>query len=330
MPDSKQLPSTKDQLLEYLKAEKGEWVSGQALSGRLSVSRSAVSKNIQRLREAGYVIESASGRGYLLQDIPDRLLPAEIQDGLKTGFFGKGDIAYFMEIDSTNARAKDMASEGAAEGTVVVAEKQTGGRGRKGRDWFSPPMGGIYCSLILRPEFPPEDGPKITFLSAVAAAEALGRFMSSGLTIKWPNDILANGKKIAGILTEMTSEMDAINYVVVGIGINVNTHAFPGDIQQKATSLLRETNERFSRVAILRAYLEAQEKWYNLFKKEGFEPILEKWATMAPIVGKAVRIEMVDRTIEGKVRGIDPDGVLIVEDKDGAAHRIISGDVFFI
>ncbi len=330
MPNSKQLPSTRDRLLECLKTQQGDWVSGQTLSRRLSVSRSAVSKNIQTLRAAGYVIESASGRGYRLQNIPDRLLPAEIRDGLDTRCFGKSEIIHFMEIDSTNARAKEMAFKGAAEGTVVVAEKQTRGRGRKGRDWFSPFMGGIYCSLILRPEFPPQEGPKITFLSAVAAAEALGRFMPSGLTIKWPNDILANGKKIAGILTEMTSEMDAVNYAVVGIGINVNTHEFPGDIQQKATSLLRETNERFPRVAILRAYLEAQEKWYNIFKKKGFEPILKEWGAMAPIVGKAVRIEMVDRTIEGKVRGIDRDGVLIVEAKDGAAHRVISGDVFFV
>lgn len=322
--------NTKDQLLEQLKAEQGEWVSGQALSERLSVSRSAVSKHVQTLRSAGYGIESLSRRGYRFQNIPDRLLPAEIRDGLETRYFGKSEIAHFSEIDSTNARAKEMAAKGAAEGTVVVAEKQTKGRGRKGRDWFSPVTGGIYCSLIFRPDFPPDQGPRITFLSAVAAAEALGRFVPSGLTVKWPNDILFNGKKVAGILTEMTSEMDTIDYAVVGIGINVNTDTFPREIRQTATSLYRETNQRFSRVAILRVYLEAMEKWYDVLRNEGFAPILKKWGAMAHIVGKAIRVEMVDKTIEGNVRAVDPDGVLILEDGDGASHRILSGDVFFI
>jgi len=305
-------------------------VSGQILSDRLCISRSAVSKNIHALREAGYTIESASRRGYMLQAAPDRLLPAEIRDGLNTRCFGRGEIAHFMEIDSTNARAKEMAWNGSAEGTVVIAEKQTKGRGRRGRDWFSPVAGGIYCSLIFRPDFPPEEGPKITFLSAVAAAEALGRFISSGLTIKWPNDILFNGKKVAGILTEMTSEMDTIGYAVVGIGINVNTDTFPREIRQTATSLYMETNQRFSRIAILRGYLEAQERWYDILKREGFEPILKKWRSLAHITDKAIRVEMVDRQIEGRVRAIDPDGVLILEDGEGTTHRIISGDVFFI
>ena len=322
--------TTQYRLLLCLKENRGDWVSGEALSKRLSVSRSAVWKNIGSLRTEGYVIESAPKKGYRLLRVPDLLLPAEILDGLQTRACARGDFIHFTETESTNDRAKEMAVQGAAEGTVVVAEAQTQGRGRKGRDWFSPSKGGIYCSLILRPRIPPIDGPKITFLSAVAAAEALRAVTCLRPSIKWPNDVLLGGKKVAGILTEMASEPDAVDYVVVGLGMNVNTVAFPGNIGEKATSVCKETHESTSRVALLRAYLEQAENWYERFKREGFPPILERWRSLANIMDKPIRVEMINETVEGRVRDIDPDGVLILMDKNGPSHRILSGDVFFL
>lgn len=321
---------TKDRLLTALKERKGHWVSGEVLSQHLAVSRSAVWKNIGKLRKAGYVIRAARKKGYCLLRIPDLLLPAEIRDGLKTRCFGQGEIAHFMEIGSTNTTAKQMAVQGATEGTVVVAEHQTHGRGRKHRGWFSPASGGIYCSLILRPRISPADSPRITFLSAVSAAEALCRVTPLHPTIKWPNDILIRGKKVAGILTEMASDMDSVSYGVVGIGINVNTSDFPDIIADTATSVFRETQQPLSRTALVQAYLEEQEKWYGVLKRQGFEPVLERWRTMANIIGKPIRVEMIDKRIEGRVQMIDADGVLILGDKRGQTHRILSGDVFFL
>jgi len=231
--------STKDQLLLYLKERKGDWVSGEALSNKIAVSRSAVWKHICKLREEGYVIESSPKKGYLLRKAPDLLFPNEIREGLDTKVFGKRDIVYFTETDSTNTRAKDLAARGAPEGTLVISERQTKGRGRKGRSWFSPSQGGIYTSLILRPSISPSEAPKITLLSAVVVAETLRSLTGLSAIIKWPNDILINGKKIAGILTEMSTEMDAIDYIVVGLGLNVNTPDFPDDIREKATSIFR-------------------------------------------------------------------------------------------
>jgi BirA family biotin operon repressor/biotin-[acetyl-CoA-carboxylase] ligase len=175
--------------------------------------------------------------------------------------FGKRDIVYFTETDSTNTRAKDLAVRGAPEGALVLSEKQTKGRGREERNWFSPSRDGIYLSLILRPTIPPREAPMITLLTAVAVAEALLSLTRLKIAIKWPNDILVGGKKLAGILTEMTTQGDSIDYVVVGLGLNVNTPRFPDNIRDKATSMLIETQKRFSRVRIIREYL----KWYETY-----------------------------------------------------------------
>ena len=253
---------TKDRLLGHLKECKGDWVSGESLSRRLGVTRSAVWKIIRKLREEGYVIESSPKKGYSLSKISEMLLPNEIRAGLDTEVFGMGEIIHFRETDSTNARAKELAVQGAPEGTLIVSESQTEGRGRKGRAWFSPSEAGIYVSLILRPNIPPSEAPRITFLTAVSAVEALLALTSLEVTIKWPNDILVKGKKIAGILTEISAEMDAIDYVVVGLGMNVNNPHLPDDIEDKATSVFIETGKRFHKVKIVREYLRQQEKYY--------------------------------------------------------------------
>jgi BirA family biotin operon repressor/biotin-[acetyl-CoA-carboxylase] ligase len=319
--------STKDQLLLYLKEGKGDWVSGEALSNKIAVSRSAVWKHICKLREEGYVIESSPKKGYLLRKAPDLLLPNEIREGLETRVFGKRDIIYFTETDSTNTRAKDLAVRGAPEGTLVISERQTKGRGRKGRSWFSPSQGGIYISLILKPSISPSEAPKITLLTAVVVAEALRSLTGLSAIIKWPNDILIDGKKVAGILTEMSTEMDAIDHIVVGLGLNVNTPDFPVDIRDKATSIFIETGKHFPRARFIHEYLKWYEEYYEIFKRIGFEPIIKRWKELTNIIGKRITVEMISKKYSGEVQDIDKDGVLILKDNTGKSHRIIFGDV---
>jgi len=319
--------STKDQLLQYLKETKGEWVSGESLSNQMGVSRSAVWKQISKLKEEGYSIESAPKKGYLFRKTSEKLLPNEIREGLETKLLGKGDIVYSKEIDSTNRKARDLADEGAPEGTLILSEAQIKGKGRKGRTWFSPPKGGIYISLILRPTISPVEAPKFTLLAAVAIAEALLSMTPLNINIKWPNDILVNGKKIAGILTEMSTEMDAVNYIVVGLGLNVNTPKFPDEIQGIATSIFIETGKVFPRVRLIQEYLVRYETYYEMYKKTGFEPIINRWKDLSNIVGKKVEVRVIGNQFIGKALDIDGDGALILKDDQGVIHRIISGDI---
>jgi BirA family biotin operon repressor/biotin-[acetyl-CoA-carboxylase] ligase len=321
--------STRQQLLVYLKERKGTWVSGEFLAHKMAVSRSAVWKHVRNLKDDGYVIESSRKKGYLLRQTSDLLLADEIREGLNTSVFGKSGIVYFRETDSTNVRAKYLAGDGAPEGTVVVAEKQTQGKGRKGRTWFSPAGEGIYTSIILRPPISPNEAPKLTLMASVAIAEALLSLTSLKINIKWPNDILINGRKIAGILTEISTDMDRIDYVVIGVGVNVNTprKGFPPDIRYTATSVFMETGKPFPRIALLRAYLEWLEIYYETFKTTGFDPILNRWKHLADIIGWRISVDLMDHVRVGEVLDIDKDGFLILRDQQGTIERIISGDV---
>ena len=322
--------STKESLLRHLKENKGTWISGELLSRRIGITRSAIWKSISKLREEGYVIESSPRRGYSLSKISEMLLPNEIREGLDTEVFGRGEIIHFRETDSTNARAKELAVQGAPEGTLIVSESQTKGRGRKGKTWFSPSEAGIYASLILRPDMLPSEAPRITFLTAISAAETLLALTSLEVAIKWPNDILVKNKKIAGVLTEISAEMDAIDYMVVGLGMNVNNPRLPDDIGETATSIFIETGKRFPKVRIVREYLRQQEKYYRILRDSGFEPILRRWRELTNTIGKRVVVEMINKRYNGVVRDVDQEGVLILEDKNGVFHRILSGDVIFV
>jgi len=321
--------SSKDQLLAYLKEEKGKWVSGESLSRKMSVTRSAVWKHILRLKKEGYVIESSRRRGYLFRQASDQLFAGEIREGLKTLVFGKRDIVYFQETDSTNLRAKHIAENGAPEGTVVIAESQTGGRGRRGRPWFSPAGEGIYVSVILRPSISPDEAPRLTLLAAVAAAETLLHQTQLRPRIKWPNDIMVDGKKLGGILTQVSTEMDAVDYIVVGLGLNVNTprRNFPADLRERATSIRAEMNRPFARIDLLRRYLERFEDLYGMFNRSGFQPVLDRWKELSDIIGRGIRVDLPNRCYTGKVLDVDHDGVLILRGEDGILRRIVSGDV---
>ena len=293
----------------------------------MNISRTAIWKHIRNLKEEGYRIESSPKKGYLLKADTPMLLPYEIREHLETELLGKREIFHFVETDSTNARAKDLAEKGAGEGTLVVAERQTAGRGRKGRNWFSPAFEGLYISLILRPHISPADAPKMTLLSAVAAARALIGLTDRDVQIKWPNDIFMQGKKVAGILTELSAEQDRINYLVAGLGINVNTKVFSPDIAGKATSVFLETGDAFSRVHLLCEYLKQVEFYYNLSQSSGFGPVLEEWRALSYLHGRRVRVRFFKDTVEGVVVDIDANGALVVKDDKGVSKHIYSGDL---
>ena len=284
-------------------------------------------EKIAALREAGYDIASAPRSGYVLRSAPDRLIEAEVAKDLGTVLVGKKIICYDA-VDSTNLVLKQLAHEGAEDGTVVVADRQGTGRGRMERPFFSPPGKGIWVSILLRPTFLPQDAPKCTLMAAVAVARAMEHF---GLraAIKWPNDILHEGRKLVGILTEMSAEMDRVNYVVIGIGINVNIARkdFPEDLRDTATSLMQMKGEPLPRVAFLQELLRALDALYREVQSNGFAPILAAWRTYAATLGQTVRvIGPAGEEFEGVAADIDADGALFVDTATGR-RRVLAGDV---
>ena len=313
-------------VLELLR-EAGGCVSGEKIAARLGVTRAAVWKKIAALREAGYDIASAPRSGYILRAAPDRLIEAEITKDLGTALVGKKIICYDA-VDSTNLVLKQLAHEGAEDGTVVVADSQGTGRGRMERHFFSPPGKGIWVSILLRPTFLPQDAPKCTLMAAVAVARAMERF---GLraAIKWPNDIIHEGRKLVGILTEMSAEMDRVDYVVIGIGINVNIarEDFPEELRDTATSLMQMKGTPLPRVAFLQELLRAVDVLYQEVQREGFAPVLAAWRKYAVTLGQTVRvIGPAGEEFEGVAADIDADGGLFVDTKMGR-RRVLAGDV---
>jgi BirA family biotin operon repressor/biotin-[acetyl-CoA-carboxylase] ligase len=323
--------NTRHHLLVSLKEAQGNWVSGEELSRKLGVTRTAIWKQACSLRSEGYIIDSSTRKGYMLREALDRLLPAEIEASLRSKRLGHR-IVFEKEVDSTNRLARDLAISGAVEGTLVVAETQTGGRGRKGRNWFSPPGEGIYLSLVLRPRFQPAEAPKMTLLAGVALAETLIPLVPSRITIKWPNDVLAGTKKLAGILIEVSTEIDAIDHMIVGVGLNVNTapERFPDELRKRATSLAAEIGHPVRRADILGAFLERFERYYDLTGREGFAPVIRRWRVLSDMAGRRVRVHSFNGSLEGTIAGIDDDGVLLVMTADGTIQSVISGDVEYL
>ena len=314
-------------ILSMLRGAEGAYISGEEIAERLGVSRTAVWKHIRELRETGYEIESRSRNGYALRESPDLLLPEEVRNGLRTERIGK-EIVYFDSIGSTNVEAKRLAAEGAADGTVVVAETQSQGRGRLERSFFCP-RGGIWFSVILRPSFLPQEASKCTLLAAVAVAMAMERFgLRAG--IKWPNDILYKGKKLVGILTEMSAEMDRVNHIVIGTGINVNIgqEEFPEDLRETATSLSIMQGRPLPRVNFFQAVLESMDSLYDEVVRDGFAPVMQAWRKYAITLGKEVRVIGVGQgeTFTGIAADIDEDGALLVDTETGR-RRVMAGDV---
>ncbi len=322
------MTTTRYRLLACLKENLGQWVSGESISNQLGISRAAIWKHINSLKNDGHLIQSAPKKGYCLSQAADLLSPEEISGALGTRIMGRPSVVIFKETDSTNLQAKILASRGAPEGTVVVADTQTQGRGRRGRSWFSPAGQSIYTSIILRPPMAPAQAPRITLMTAVAVARTL-RDIGLDARIKWPNDILVKGKKIAGILTEISTEMDLVDWVVVGLGLNVNTPAdqMPPEIRPIATSMQIQKGRPVSRIELLCTLLENFETGYEQLKTEGFGPIMEQWRQMTDIIGQRVYVDVMETRYFGTVAAVDDDGVLILKDDQGRTRRIFSGDV---
>jgi BirA family biotin operon repressor/biotin-[acetyl-CoA-carboxylase] ligase len=318
----------KKTLIEKLAKSENSWISGQELSAALGVSRAAVWKHIQSLRREGCRIEASPRKGYRLKGAPDFLSEDEIRRTLESSRFGKKEVIYLPETASTNAVAKGMAAKGAPEGTLVVAGSQKEGRGRKGRTWFSPPGLGLYASLVLRPHLPPSQAFTFSLMSALAVADGIASLDDClQPAVKWPNDVLIQGRKVSGILIELATEADLLDYVVVGFGINVNTDSFPAGLRTEPTSLFLETGRRIPRISVLAAIIARLGHEHQRLLESGPDPILSEWRKRCDIEGRVISVERLDTVIKGTVKSVDRDGSLILEDETGQVHRIHSGDV---
>ena len=315
----------KNEILKCLKETDG-YVSGQELCERLGVSRTAVWKVIRQLEAEGYEIEAVRNRGYRLHDSADILNEAEIRAVLTSQWLGQ-NVKFFEEIDSTNNEVRRMAEQGAPEGTLVVAEIQTAGKGRRGRRWDSPKGSGIWHSFLLRPEFAPEHASMLTLLAAMAVRKSVSDVTGLECLIKWPNDIVINGKKICGILTEMSAQFDYINHIVIGIGINVHNESFPEELQDHAGSLLLECGKRVHRADLIEAFLEEFERLYAIYlQTEDLSALQEEYDQLLVNRGRQVRVLDPKEPFEGKAMGITKKGELIVDTWE-SRKLVSSGEV---
>lgn len=316
----------KEVILNYLKDKENKFISGEEISSKLNITRASVWKYINSLKNDGYQIESVSRKGYKLTGSPDILTYEEIRVYLKTNRIGR-KIIYKKSIDSTNLECKRIA-DAESEGTAVVGEEQLKGRGRLGRSWTSPPYKGIFMSIILKPDIDMEEAPKITSIGAAAVFLA---FKDIGIEcqVKWPNDIVINGKKVCGILTEMSGEINRINYIVIGIGINVNLNNddIPEDLKDKATSLLIEKGKSIDRRILLSGLLNNFEILYDEFLSGDYSKTVSICRDNSSLIGKEVKIIKNGKEAVGKAIDIEKDGALIIQYKNGEKDKIISGEV---
>lgn len=318
--------SSEELVLSFLAEAADDYVSGEAISDKLGLTRAAVWKHVEALRSHGYRIDAVPARGYRLIEVPDKLTPLELRPLLNTHDVGQV-LHWYEEIGSTNDRARELAEEGAEHGEVVIAEAQTAGRGRRGRLWVSPARKNLYFSVILRPDLPPARAPELTLVASIALCDAL-RQAGVQAGIKWPNDLLASERKIAGVLTELAAEADRVHWVVIGAGVNVNAREedFPEELRGEATSVLLERGEPAPRALFAAACLTALEGWIDRHAEEGFAVVREAWRERSTTLGREVTVRTDGREIVGTAEDIDDAGALLVRGPAGL-ERILAGDV---
>jgi BirA family biotin operon repressor/biotin-[acetyl-CoA-carboxylase] ligase len=314
----------RDKILNFL--NNNNFVSGEKLAKKLNVSRTSIWKQIKNLKELGYRIESVKNKGYRLISRPDTPLSEEVTFGLDTEIIGK-EFHYFKSLPSTNFFGKKLVKDGTLEGTVVVADVQTRGRGRKNRRWSSP-EGGLWFSVVLYPHIPPHHSMLVTMASSVSIVQGIREVTGLSPMIKWPNDLLLNGKKVCGILTELDAEMDRINYAIVGIGINVN-NSIDDELKKSAISIFQKRRSKISRVELLRSILKYLDINYRKLISGNFVFIRKMWLSYSDIVGRRIRVRSEKTMIDGLVRDIDDSGSIILDTVNGTT-KIVSGDVEYV
>jgi len=319
-----------DKLIQLLATNATVVVPGPKIASQIGVTRSTVWAWIEKLRSLGVEIKGHPSSGYQLQKLPDVLVPSLVRPELGEAEIGHKIIHYFR-IDSTNNVALALAAksrQSSAHGTVVVAEEQTAGRGRFGRAWYSEKSSGIYCSVILQPPLSPAAAPALTLMAGVAARAAVSSTTGLAADIRWPNDLLINGRKVSGILTEMSAELDRLHAVVVGIGINVNHREMPPELKAIATSLRMETGKAYSRAHILVALLKELEQHYRLLLNEGSAAIARRWAAVSTYAqGKRIRVLVNSGGFVATTLGLEPSGALRIRREDGREESLVAGEV---
>lgn len=316
----------KEEILRLLRSADG-YISGQELCNRFGVSRTAVWKAINQLKEAGYEIEAQQNKGYRLMAAPDLMTEAEIKSLMHTEWVAK-EVLYFDTIDSTNTKAQELAEKGYPSGTLVLADKQESGKGRRGRSWVSPSGTGIFMTLMIKPDINPNNASMLTLVAALAVAKAITSVTGEEAMIKWPNDIVVNSKKVCGILTEMNAQFDYINHIVVGIGINVHNESFPEEISQMASSLMIEAGgKRFHRAQIIAETMSYFEQYYDTFlKTQDLSALVREYDELLVNRNKSVRVLDPKEPFDGKAMGITPKGELIVDTWE-SRKLVSSGEV---
>jgi len=320
----------KNDILRMLRTSDSGFVSGTELAALLGVSRTAVWKHIRSLERDGYGIEAVPSKGYRLTASPDVIAVDDLLSGLPAGHIVGSRIRYIRETASTNTIAVELAQQGAPEGTIVLAETQTGGRGRLGRTWASP-RGNVYLSVVLRPALPMSKAPLITLVGAVAVAAAVRTYPGLEAGIKWPNDVLLSGKKVSGLLSELSAETDRIRHIVLGIGVNVNMdpRELPADVRPLATTLVAVAGRPVDRTVFLRHLLGELDRWYKHFLKDE-AAVLAEWRTLNVTIGRRVAVRGGGPALEGLARDIDDEGRLLVQLDTGSVHRVSAGDVTIV
>lgn len=318
----------KNELLKRLFEAQGNPISGQEFADEFGLSRTAIWKYIREFEEEGYEIASIRKKGYVLIASPDRVNAANIKKYLQTAAYGR-NIDYHISCGSTQKIAHDAAQAGAPDGTLVVSEEQTAGKGRLSRPWNSAAQKGIWMSLIVRPSLMPQQAPQMTLVAAVAIVRAIENVANIEATIKWPNDILINSRKMTGILTELQSEPDRVKAIILGIGMNVNQDEddFPLELKEIATSLKIAGGKHIDRAKLIAEILSYIELYTKMYEKHGFGPIKLLWEGYSNIAGKRIRAVMLNETVEGTALGISEEGLLELRLDDGSVRGIYSADI---
>jgi len=312
------LQTVEEELVGVLEKNNHRFLSTKDISLKLGVHPYVVYQAVRELRRWEFQIQSERGKGYKLVKSPDLILPGEIKKNLKSKIFGKKIYSY-RKVGSTNVLGFRLAEIGAEEGTLLVADEQSKGKGRMGRSWYSPPRLGLWMSLILRPDIPPFKAPGLSICAGLALTQTIKEMTGIEAKIKWPNDCLIDGKKVGGILLELSAELDRINFVIVGIGVNVNhsTQDFPRNLSQTATSMKIKLGKDLSRLALLTSFLEKFERIYLDFKKNGLSPQREMIKSYSSLLGKKVTVKFGKEKIEGMAENIDENGSLVIKTQKG-------------